>query len=144
MMFAPLDEPTMARIFSSFDVLLNCSAGEGFGVPIIEAAACGVPSIVTDFSAMPEVAGPSPWKVRGRPYWTGQASWMQIPDVGEMVGALEESYAMSEVDRARLSKQVREHALDYAVPKVYREHMAPAIEEIQDRIGMREPVRIAA
>ena len=39
--------------------------GRGLRVPIIEAAACGVPSIVTDFSAMPEVAGPSPWKVCG-------------------------------------------------------------------------------
>ena len=144
MMFAPLDDRKMAEIMSSFDVLLNCSMGEGFGIPVLEAAACGVPAIVTDFSAMPEVAGPSPWKVSGRPYWTGQASWMAVPDVGEIVGALEEAHDFSELDRKSLAKSCREHALDYAAPKVFAEFMQPAIEEIQDRIGMRAPVKIAA
>ena len=114
MMFAPLDDAKMAQIFSSFDVLLNCSMGEGFGIPVLEAAACGTPSIVTDFSAMPEVAGPSPWKVSGRPHWTGQCSWMKVPDVGEMVGALEEAHEMSDDDRRSSWQHVRDHALDYA------------------------------
>jgi len=143
MMFAPLDEAKMAQIYSACNVLLNCSMGEGFGVPIIEAAACGTPAIVTDFSAMPEVAGPG-WRVSGRPHWTGQCSWMSVPDVGEMVGALEEAHDQSEERRSSLSRECRAHALGYSARSVYDEHMVPALDEIQERIGMRQPVRVAA
>ena len=38
-----------------FDVLLNPSMGEGFGIPILEAQACGVPVIASDHSAMTEL-----------------------------------------------------------------------------------------
>src|SRR5690606_25909845 len=45
----------LALMYNSADVLLNPSMGEGFGVPLIEAQACGTPVIVTDFSAMREL-----------------------------------------------------------------------------------------
>ena len=45
--------------------------GEGFGLPIIEAQACGTPPVVTDHSAMTELAGAG-WKVGGEPFWNGQ------------------------------------------------------------------------
>jgi glycosyltransferase involved in cell wall biosynthesis len=48
----PAKPELMARIYNSFDVLLNCSAGEGFGVPIIEAQACGVPVIAGNWTSM--------------------------------------------------------------------------------------------
>ena len=54
-MFNPQPPRNMAAIYSTFDVLLNATAGEGFGIPIMEAQACGIPTIVTDFSAMKEV-----------------------------------------------------------------------------------------
>lgn len=143
MIFSPPTRRQMAQLYSSFDVLLNPSMGEGFGVPILEAAACGTPAIVTDFSAMPEVCGPG-WKVGGRPYWTGQASWMAVPDVGEIVGALEECHGLSEAERAGLSAGVRVHAQGYSHTKVFEEHMLPAIEEIEERIGARAPLKVAA
>jgi glycosyltransferase involved in cell wall biosynthesis len=47
----------MAKIYSAMDVLLNPAMGEGFGITVLEAQACGTPAIVTDFSAMTEVCG---------------------------------------------------------------------------------------
>ena len=38
----------MAGWYRSLDVLSACSYGEGFGLPILEAQACGSPAIVTD------------------------------------------------------------------------------------------------
>lgn len=143
MLFMPPEPTEMAELYSAFDVLLNCSMGEGFGVPIIEAAACGTPSIVTGFSAMPEVAGPG-WKVRHRPYWTGQASWMAIPDVPDILGALEECHDLSDEARAKLSDECRKHAADYSHTRVFSEHLLPALEEVEERIGSRAPVKIAA
>jgi len=57
------EEPGMNEWYNSIDVLFNISKGEGFGIPIIEAQSCGVPTIVTDFSAMPELVKGHGWVV---------------------------------------------------------------------------------
>ena len=87
-------------IYSSLDVLLNASMGEGFGLTVLEAQACGVPAIVTDFTAMSEVCGAG-WKVGYERYWTDQASWQARPHVEEIVESLEACYALDAAARAR-------------------------------------------
>jgi glycosyltransferase involved in cell wall biosynthesis len=57
----------MALLYNGFDVLASPSYGEGFGVPILEAQACGVPVIVTDWTAMTELMGAG-WLVDGDPF----------------------------------------------------------------------------
>lgn len=52
----------MRLVYSASDVLLSVSAGEGFGVPCIEAQACGCPIIGGDWSATAELVGPG-WRV---------------------------------------------------------------------------------
>ena len=42
-----LDETEMQALYNSFDILLQCSLGEGFALPMIEAQSCGVPVIAT-------------------------------------------------------------------------------------------------
>ena len=44
-------------IFSMAQIFLFPSLREGFGIPIIEAMACGIPVITSTTSSMPEVAG---------------------------------------------------------------------------------------
>jgi len=48
-------EEEMATWYNAFDVMLLLSRGEGFGIPILEAQACGTPVIGQDFSAMTEL-----------------------------------------------------------------------------------------
>jgi glycosyltransferase involved in cell wall biosynthesis len=47
----------MPRIYGSSEALVFPSLGEGFGLPIIEAMACGTPVIASGVSCLPEVAG---------------------------------------------------------------------------------------
>lgn len=47
-----VSDEEMAMIYSSMDVLLTTTQGEGFGLPILEAMACGVPCIVPDWSGL--------------------------------------------------------------------------------------------
>lgn len=47
-----VDVQTLANIYNMFDVYVQPANSEGFGVPIVEAAACGVPVVATDYSAM--------------------------------------------------------------------------------------------
>ncbi len=45
----------LVRIYNTFDIFVLPTMAEGFGLPIIEAQACGVPVLVTDFSACSEL-----------------------------------------------------------------------------------------
>jgi glycosyltransferase involved in cell wall biosynthesis len=42
----------LSDIYNLFDVYIQPASSEGFGIPIVEAAACGVPVMATDYSAM--------------------------------------------------------------------------------------------
>ena len=45
-------------VYNSFDVFVSTSRGEGFGLTIAEALACGIPVIAQKASSIPEVVGP--------------------------------------------------------------------------------------
>ena len=51
----PLEET--ARFYQAADLLVYPSFNETFGLPILEAMACGCPVVTSDRSAMPETAG---------------------------------------------------------------------------------------
>lgn len=140
--FAPYPPEAMALIYSGMDVLLNPAMGEGFGIPVLEAQACGVPVIVTDFSAMPEV-GKVGWQVEYRRQWTGHGSWQAVPDVEDIAVSLEQCYNLAPNVRKVLAKQAREHALDYSVDVVFEKYMLPALREAERRFEDRKPVELA-
>jgi len=47
----------LADFYRLAEVVVYPSLYEGFGLPVLEAMACGVPVITSNVSAMPEVAG---------------------------------------------------------------------------------------
>lgn len=137
----PFDDEHMARVFSSLDVLLSPSAGEGFGIPVIEAQACGVPVIVSDFSAQPELVGAG-WLVEGTKQFTPIGSWQFRPSVPDIFDALEQAYRAqgSEVH----AKKARAKAEEYDVDRVYRDFMLPALKTAQERFDARKPQKVKA
>lgn len=135
----PFSPELMASIYGSIDVLLAASAGEGFGIPVLEAGACGIPAIVTDFSAQPDVLCGG-WKVEYERQWSVQQSWQARPSVPDMVEALNASYAMGEAERKSVSKQCRQKALAFDADTVVTEHFLPALAEVEKRYADRMPV----
>lgn len=121
-----LPHEVMASLYTASDVLLSCSMGEGFGIPVIEAAACGLPVIVSDFSAQPELVGEG-WVVDGQPWWDAlQQAWFFTPRVMGIVDALEKAY-----DRPRGTSQKQiQHAKQYQADTVYQEHWKPIMEKL--------------
>ena len=51
------DEPTLLALYRSAAALVYPSRYEGFGLPLVEAMACGVPVIASHASCIPEVTG---------------------------------------------------------------------------------------
>lgn len=126
----------LAKLYSAADVLLAPSYGEGFGIPVVEAQACGTPVIVSDFSAQSELCGAG-WLVPGEPEWIDRyRAWWQRPSVPAIVDALEQAYAGAGAEG--MSTQAVNFAVDYDADRVYNELWAPAVERLA-----RKPNRAA-
>jgi glycosyltransferase involved in cell wall biosynthesis len=57
MHLGPVNDEDLASLYSGAQGLLYPSLYEGFGLPILEAMACGCPVLTSNCTAMPEVAG---------------------------------------------------------------------------------------
>jgi mannosyltransferase len=59
-----VSDETLATVYNAFDVFALPTMGEGFGLPILESQACGVPALVTDCSACSELVPDAFCRVR--------------------------------------------------------------------------------
>jgi glycosyltransferase involved in cell wall biosynthesis len=118
----------MAQLYNAFDVLVNPSYGEGFGVPIVEAQACGVPVIVTDWTSMPELCGAG-WLVDGDPWYdASQGAFYKCPSIADIYERMAEAYETAR--DPKLGETAREFALDYDVDHVTKTYWEPVLEEL--------------
>jgi glycosyltransferase involved in cell wall biosynthesis len=121
-----ISQEDLAGIYSSMDVLLATSYGEGFGVPTIEAQACGVPVIVSDFAASAELVGDG-WLVGGQPlYDNSQGAFFNIPSVPLIVQALEQAY---ERGKGKSEKAV-EFAQQFDHDSVWDKYWIPTLKTL--------------
>ena len=96
----------MASWYNALDVLLAASMGEGFGIPIIEAMACGTPVIGTECSTMPELIPLGMgWRVPGIDVWKDRhRAWWRLPDPAHITAALRLALASARKGEARRVK----------------------------------------
>jgi len=52
---APTEQEMIDKVYNHMDVFILPTAGEGFGIPTIEAMACGVPVAVTNYTSAYEI-----------------------------------------------------------------------------------------
>ena len=127
-----LPDEFCAKWFGSIDVLSLCSYAEAFGVPIIEAQACGTPVIATDFSAMTELAGATGWLVKGQRFWNpAHRAWWSRPDEDAIVRAYEKAYQDGPSDDRRAAC-VR-FAAGYGTEEVREQYWRPFMEKMEAR-----------
>jgi len=79
----------LATIYQASDVLLAPSTGEGFGLPIAEAQACGCPVITQRWTAMPELVKNGIVVEPKQRFWVPSLNqWAAIPDIERLYYAL--------------------------------------------------------
>jgi glycosyltransferase involved in cell wall biosynthesis len=94
-----VDEPTLAALYRSASVLAFPSLYEGFGLPLLEAMANGVPAVVGAAGALPELA-------------LGAALAVDAQDTNAIAGALERLLA-DESLRNKLGEEGKRRAKGY-------------------------------
>lgn len=99
----------LVKFYNAMDVFISTSRGEGWGLTMAEALACGVPVVATNCSSIPEVTGPGallfdPVASMTNPYGVD----LKLADVDAMADAL--VYLHDNPDHRReLGQKGREH-----------------------------------
>ena len=102
-------ETEMNVVYNAFDLFVSTSRGEGFGLTLAEALACGVPVIAQNVSAIPEVVGPGGTLLEPQRRITvphGQDQW--LADIDAFTEAIERAY-LSRAWRRGTGNAGREH-----------------------------------
>lgn len=125
-----LGDEFVAAWFNSIDVLSMCSYAEGFGIPAIQAQACGIPVVATDCSALAELVRPSGWLVKGQRFWNPvHHAWWVRPNEDDIVKAWEKAYR--ERGNPERAARATANASAYAYARVRDERWVPWLNKVE-------------
>jgi glycosyltransferase involved in cell wall biosynthesis len=121
------NEGLLADWYGVLDVLSGCSYAEAFGVPLIEAQACGTPVVATMGSAMREMRGAG-WGVVSEQFWNPvHGAWWERP----RIDAIARGYARALDGRGRRRAAAREFTEEFdAQSTVIAEGWKAIVEEL--------------
>ena len=108
----------LSDIVNCFDVYLQYANSEGFGLPQVEAAACGVPVMSIDYSAMSRVVrklGGTPLKVKHLSKEMETGCLRAVPDNTYAAKKLKDFFEKDQSEIKMQEKLTRENFLKYLV-----------------------------
>lgn len=134
-----VSQEELAKLFSTFDLYAMPSMGEGFGLPILEAAACGVPGIATDFSACKELCF-SEWYIDPVTYiMTPLFSFQAITSIESIQERIK--YAITHPDDVkRVSELSVKRAQEYSWDIIMEEYWKPVMESIFQKLDQEKSI----
>lgn len=133
-----VEESTMSTLYGCFDVLLQVTSGEGFGIPIIEAQANGVPVIVNDCTSMPELVANGGW-VAGdpSPMRARHGGTHYLPRMQSIVDCLGDLYKLSWEQVQQRRDDARLFAEQFDWPNLAEKCWRPLLSVIEDAVAPR-------
>lgn len=130
---AAVKADVLRDLYRAADVLVIPSRGEGFCLPLVEAAACGCPAIAPDWTAMREthLAG---WRIphtmpNAETVWHESGGFHLRVSRGAIVHTLRAAAAQR--DNAEIAQSARDAAMRYDVDRVIADHWLPALARIE-------------
>lgn len=132
-----VSDAMMANRYRMMDVMCFPTRGEGFGLPLLEAQACGVPVVTTGASTGPELCptqylitpGPAEWQ------WYNK-EWRANVNSESILAALERAYA--DPDRAKVAQAGVAFAREYEWDNVFDRYWKPVLAAME---GLKTHVR---
>jgi glycosyltransferase involved in cell wall biosynthesis len=122
----------MVAAYNAMDVLTLASLGEGFGIPLVEAQACGTPVITGEWTAMGELCF-SGWKIpkaeAQREYHDYFDAYQWRVNVEAVEQRLVAAYEMRGNQQYR--SRARDGALAYDADKIVEKYWTPLLAEIE-------------
>lgn len=130
-LYLGIPDSTMAVMYNALDVHVLVSKGEGFGIPIIEAQACGTPVIVGDWTAMGELchSGQKISQSDADPEYTGLNAYQMKPRVRPIELAMHAEYR-----KPSPSERAVEAMKEYDTENVMEKYMKPVLAEISENV----------
>lgn len=142
--FRGLPYHEMASMYNAFDVLMLPSSGEGWGLPITEANACGVPAIYTKCTAMPEIAygvgvEPVTEEIFPEPTNSGlpDATYRAVirdEHIADAILGMHDIWKNDKDGWADACASARASALRFDADKVYSEHWEPTLKMLEEKV----------
>lgn len=129
-----LSDADLNVLYNAADLLFSPTMAEGFGLTQAEAMACGVPVVITDYSASPEVVGPG---------------GILVPPAYFVTNIYAHEWALIDEDKATAAvrRLIEKPALRRELGKAGRKHVAQytwsRTVELFDRL-ISEPAAVAA
>lgn len=150
-----IDDLTIVQLYNTFDVVLNCSQSESWGLTTTEAMATETPVIATNYSATTEQFGVGhDFYVdqedqyaetdhgllvhRGVELWTQNAVARRFtPRVSDIYAAMEWAYnARGQGTLEWMGKRAREFVVEnYEWDTLYESHWKPLFDEVEEELG---------
>jgi len=121
----PVSPEELAKLYGAADLYVSLSCAEGFGLPLLEAEACGRPCLVPRNSAQVELVEGCGWLCGNIPedaYYTvpeyvPMLTKYPAPDVNDFLRNLEEAYKDGDL-RELFARKARRRALGYTPERV--------------------------
>jgi len=128
----------MAKVYSMMDCFLLPSLNEGFGVPLIEAQACGIPAITSSWTSMQDLVidGETGYLVdKMYDRFTAIGSFIGIPDPKSIYEKMEKIYLLSDEDKKKMSKKAREFVVkNYDLEHIFKTRWEPFLKVLKKEL----------
>ncbi|PIQ24557.1 hypothetical protein COW36_11105 [bacterium (Candidatus Blackallbacteria) CG17_big_fil_post_rev_8_21_14_2_50_48_46] len=135
----PFSQKDLLKLYQASDTLILTSLGEGFGMPLLEAQACGLPVIGTDFSSIPEVIGQAGLLINASAPICGQSSdcivWLKLPDTEHAAERMAEM-----MSNASLRQEFKQKALARAKQMTWTQTAELLGGALSQLVGQGKPV----
>ena len=138
----------LAKVINLFDIYVQYANCEGFGLPQVEAAACAVPVMGTDYSAMESVLrelGGYPIKPKALYKELETGCFRAVPDNNLAASKLIEFFSLPQEERRSLGSKTREAFLkDFQWDKSGKvwEDYFDSVEILPEELTWKSPPRI--
>lgn len=109
-LFGYADDSQLVSLYQNAEFMLYPSFYEGFGLPVVEAMACGCPVIASNTSSLPEIMPDGEWLVDPH-------------DIAAIAARMQRMLALSADERRQIGKKNQQHARNFTWEKGARQMM---------------------